>query len=129
MPPANVTPKKMHFEKYEPWIPVQLTDRTWPDQRIDRAPTWCSVDLRDGNQALIDPMDPARKLAMFNELVAMGFKAVSYTHLDVYKRQASTGSRSLIRAIATRIGRRSAAPPSHSTAVMTRSATPEPLLT
>ena len=76
MPPANVTPKKMHFEKYEPWIPVQLTDRTWPDQRIDRAPTWCSVDLRDGNQALIDPMDPARKLAMFNELVAMGFKEI-----------------------------------------------------
>ena len=76
MPPANVTPKKMHFEKYEPWIPVQLADRTWPDQRIEQAPTWCSVDLRDGNQALIDPMDPARKLAMFNELVAMGFKEI-----------------------------------------------------
>ena len=76
MPPVNVTPKKMAFDKYEPWIPVQLADRTWPDQRIERAPIWCSVDLRDGNQALIDPMDPVRKLAMFNELVNMGFKEI-----------------------------------------------------
>ena len=76
MPPANVTPKKMQFEKYAPFIPITLTDRTWPDVVIDRAPRWCSVDLRDGNQALIDPMDPTRKLRMFQELVKMGFKEI-----------------------------------------------------
>ncbi len=76
MPPANVTPKKMPFEKYAPFIPIKLTDRTWPDVVIDRAPRWCSVDLRDGNQALIDPMDPSRKLRMFQELVKMGFKEI-----------------------------------------------------
>jgi 2-isopropylmalate synthase len=66
----------MPFNKYAPFIPITLTDRTWPDQVIDTAPLWCSVDLRDGNQALIDPMDPARKLKMFTELVAMGFKEI-----------------------------------------------------
>ena len=66
----------MPFDKYTPFIPIKLTDRTWPDQVIDTAPLWCSVDLRDGNQALIDPMDPARKLKMFTELVAMGFKEI-----------------------------------------------------
>ncbi len=76
MPPANVTPKKMPFEKYRPFVPIVLTDRTWPNVVIDKAPRWCSVDLRDGNQALIDPMDPARKLKMFTELVKMGFKEI-----------------------------------------------------
>ena len=76
MPPANVTPKKMPFEKYQPFVPIVLTDRTWPNVVIDKAPRWCSVDLRDGNQALIDPMDPARKLKMFTELVTMGFKEI-----------------------------------------------------
>jgi 2-isopropylmalate synthase len=76
MPPANVTPKKMPFEKYQPFVPIVLKDRTWPDVVIDKAPRWCSVDLRDGNQALIDPMDPARKLKMFTELVKMGFKEI-----------------------------------------------------
>ena len=76
MPPQNVTPKKMPFEKYTPWIPLVLEDRTWPNRRIERAPIWCSVDLRDGNQALIDPMDPERKLHMFNALVKMGFKEI-----------------------------------------------------
>ncbi len=76
MPPSPVTPKKMPFEKYRPFVPVVLTDRTWPNVVIDRAPRWCSVDLRDGNQALIDPMDPARKLKMFQELVKMGFKEI-----------------------------------------------------
>ena len=65
MPPANVTPKKMPFEKYQPYVPLVLKDRTWPNVVTDKAPLWCSVDLRDGNQALIDPMDPARKLKMF----------------------------------------------------------------
>ena len=76
MPPANVTPTKMPFEKYQPYVPIVLADRTWPDVVIDHAPRWCSVDLRDGNQALIDPMDPARKLRMFQALVAMGFKEI-----------------------------------------------------
>ena len=66
----------MPFEKYTPFIPVVLTDRTWPDQMTKKAPLWCSVDLRDGNQALIDPMDPERKLRMFKTLVKMGFKEI-----------------------------------------------------
>jgi 2-isopropylmalate synthase len=78
MPPEPVTPKKMPFEKYVPFIPLEggLRDRTWPDQRITKAPRWCSVDLRDGNQALIDPMDPVRKRRMFEALVQMGFKEI-----------------------------------------------------
>ena len=76
MPPANVTPKKMAFDKYKPFVPVVLKDRTWPNRIIDKAPLWCSVDLRDGNQALIDPMDPERKRRMFVELVKMGFKEI-----------------------------------------------------
>ncbi|TVR28039.1 MAG: 2-isopropylmalate synthase [Ilumatobacter sp.] len=76
MPPQPVTPTKMPFEKYRPLVPVVLRDRTWPNVVIESAPLWCSVDLRDGNQALIDPMDPARKLKMFTELVAMGFKEI-----------------------------------------------------
>ncbi len=80
MPPEIVSPEsitaKMPFDKYEPFIPVTLADRTWPDAVIDTAPLWCSVDLRDGNQALIDPMDPARKLRMYTELVKMGFKEI-----------------------------------------------------
>lgn len=76
MPPSNVTPAKMPFEKYRPFVPLVLKDRTWPNVVIDQAPRWCSVDLRDGNQALIDPMDPARKLKMFQALVEMGFKEI-----------------------------------------------------
>ena len=55
---------------------VTLPDRTWPDKVIDRAPQWCAVDLRDGNQALIDPMSPARKRRMFELLVRMGYKEI-----------------------------------------------------
>jgi len=55
---------------------VTLADRTWPDKVIDRAPMWCAVDLRDGNQALIDPMSPARKRRMFDLLVRMGYKEI-----------------------------------------------------
>ena len=76
MPPKSITPKKMPFEKYRAYVPVVLEDRTWPNRVIDKAPLWCSVDLRDGNQALIDPMDPERKLRMFNTLVQMGFKEI-----------------------------------------------------
>jgi 2-isopropylmalate synthase len=78
MPPEPVTPKKMPFEKYRPFLPLPLAldDRRWPSQRIEKAPLWCAVDLRDGNQALIDPMDPARKRRMFEALVQMGFKEI-----------------------------------------------------
>ena len=55
---------------------IQLPDRTWPDKKITHAPQWCAVDLRDGNQALIDPMSPERKRRMFNLLVQMGFKEI-----------------------------------------------------
>lgn len=55
---------------------IQLPDRTWPDKKITHAPQWCAVDLRDGNQALIDPMSPERKRRMFNLLVEMGFKEI-----------------------------------------------------
>jgi len=76
MTPQPAQPRPMPFDKYEPFIPLVLHDRTWPNRTIDRAPLWCSVDLRDGNQALIDPMDPVRKLRMFQELVKMGFTEI-----------------------------------------------------
>ena len=69
-------PSPMAFDKYRPTVPVELLDRTWPNRRLEKAPQWCSVDLRDGNQALIDPMDSERKNAMFAQLVAMGFKEI-----------------------------------------------------
>ncbi len=78
MPPVPAQPRKMPVEKYVPFrpLPLRLPDREWPNREITAAPIWCSVDLRDGNQALIDPMDPARKLQMFKALVAMGFKEI-----------------------------------------------------
>ena len=76
MPPQPITPRKMPFERYQPFVPLSLPDRTWPDAFIDKAPLWCSVDLRDGNQALVDPMDPERKRRMFDALVHMGFKEI-----------------------------------------------------
>jgi 2-isopropylmalate synthase len=66
----------MPFEKYRPFLPLVLDDRTWPNKRIEKAPLWCSVDLRDGNQALIEPMDPVRKRRMFETVVKMGFKEI-----------------------------------------------------
>jgi 2-isopropylmalate synthase len=68
----------MPFGKYEPFrpLPLERADRRWPDVQITKAPLWCSVDLRDGNQALIDPMDPVRKMRMFEALVKMGFKEI-----------------------------------------------------
>jgi 2-isopropylmalate synthase, yeast type len=64
------------FEKYRSYPPVLLTDRTWPDQIITQAPIWCSVDLRDGNQALVQPMHLEEKLEMFQLLVQIGFKEI-----------------------------------------------------
>ncbi len=72
-------PSGMRVHKYRPYaesFDVELPDRTWPAKRIEQAPRWCAVDLRDGNQALIDPMSPARKLAMFQLLVGMGYKEI-----------------------------------------------------
>lgn len=66
----------MPFHRYEPFAPVDLPDRTWPSRTIDTAPRWLSTDLRDGNQALIEPMDPARKHEMFQLLVRMGYKEI-----------------------------------------------------
>ncbi len=66
----------MAFHKYRATVPVDLVDRTWPNNRLVKAPIWCSVDLRDGNQALIDPMDLERKNIMFEQLVLMGFKEI-----------------------------------------------------
>ena len=62
--------------KYRPAAAIDLKDRTWPDRTIDTPPAWCSVDLRDGNQALIEPMDPARKRRMFEMLLKVGFKEI-----------------------------------------------------
>jgi 2-isopropylmalate synthase len=71
-----VSATKMPFEKYRPFPPVDLRDRTWPDNVITKAPIWCSVDLRDGNQALINPMNGERKQRMWDLVVAAGFKEI-----------------------------------------------------
>jgi 2-isopropylmalate synthase len=72
-------PSGMPFHRYRPYqsmLPVDLPDRTWPSRRLEAAPRWCAVDLRDGNQALIDPMSPERKRRMFQLLVKMGYKEI-----------------------------------------------------
>ena len=66
----------MPTEKYEAFEPIDIPDRRWPSRVITKAPIWCSVDLRDGNQALIDPMDSKRKMRLFETLVDMGFKEI-----------------------------------------------------
>jgi 2-isopropylmalate synthase len=78
MPPEPATPRPMPYQKYRPFrpLPLHIEGRSWPSRTITKAPRWCSVDLRDGNQALIDPMDPVRKRRMFETLVAMGFKEI-----------------------------------------------------
>jgi 2-isopropylmalate synthase len=69
-------PSAMPFHRYRAFPPVDLPDRTWPNATVTKAPRWLSTDLRDGNQALIDPMSPTRKLAMFELLVRMGYKEI-----------------------------------------------------
>jgi 2-isopropylmalate synthase len=69
-------PSGMPIHRYTPFAPIDLPDRTWPNTQITAAPRWCAVDLRDGNQALIDPMTPQRKLRMFQLLVDMGYKEI-----------------------------------------------------
>lgn len=72
----NQKTSPMKFQRYEAFPPIDLKDRTWPNNKITKAPRWCAVDLRDGNQALIDPMTPARKRKMFELLVKMGYKEI-----------------------------------------------------
>ena len=75
----NQQPSGMPIAKYRPFdevIPTKLADRSWPDKVITKAPRWCAVDLRDGNQALIDPMNAERKLRIFQLLVRMGYKEI-----------------------------------------------------
>ena len=74
--PQDRSPSYEAYKKYKAFPAIDLPDRTWPSQQITTAPIWCSVDLRDGNQALIEPMDSARKMAMFKLLVEMGFKEI-----------------------------------------------------
>ena len=74
--PQDRSPSYEAYKKYKAFPAIDLPDRTWPSQQITAAPIWCSVDLRDGNQALIEPMDSARKMAMFKLLVEMGFKEI-----------------------------------------------------
>ena len=65
-----------NYNRYNPYPAVQISNRQWPNKIITKAPTWCSVDLRDGNQALVEPMDSIRKMRMFKQLVNMGFKEI-----------------------------------------------------
>lgn len=67
---------EMNYEKYKRFETIKLKDRTWPDKTIEKAPIWCSVDLRDGNQALITPMKIEEKVEMFQLLVDLGFKEI-----------------------------------------------------
>lgn len=84
LPPARFIgdpqkPSRMPYNKYASYseqIPFDYPERTWPGKRLQRAPRWCSVDLRDGNQALVNPMDSERKLLFWNLLVSMGFKEI-----------------------------------------------------
>jgi 2-isopropylmalate synthase len=74
--PPPQQPSGMPCHRYRPFPAVDLPDRQWPSRTITQAPRWLSTDLRDGNQALIDPMNPPRKLAMFDLLVRMGYKEI-----------------------------------------------------
>ncbi len=75
-PMGTQKPSPMPYARYRAFEPIDLPDRTWPNRVITEAPRWLSTDLRDGNQALIDPMSPARKMAMFDLLVKMGYKEI-----------------------------------------------------
>lgn len=79
VPIARQQPSRMPYHRYQPYqqqFRTDLPDRSWPNRRVETAPRWCAVDLRDGNQALIDPMSPERKRRMFQLLVQMGYKEI-----------------------------------------------------
>lgn len=80
-------------EKYRPWPPISLPDRRWPDNPITHAPRWLSTDLRDGNQALAEPMDGARKLQFWDLLLECGFKEIEVA-FPRHLRPTSTSSAS-----------------------------------
>lgn len=73
---ATPSTGQFDFHKYRPFQPIAKKDRRWPDRVLDAAPIWCSVDLRDGNQALVEPMNAEQKLRLWNQLVAIGFKTI-----------------------------------------------------
>ena len=92
-------PRVMPFKKYKPFPKIDLRDRTWPDQAITQAPRWCGVDLRDGNQALIEPMSPDEKQRLYDLLIEIGFKeievgfpAASQTDFDFVRKIIDGGS-------------------------------------
>ena len=95
---AGRRPAAMPFQKYRPFTPIDLSDRTWPNQKLTRAPRWCSVDLRDGNQALIDPMNVDEKLRMYELLlevglveIEVGFPSASQPDFDFIRRIIDAG--------------------------------------
>ena len=73
---SNNQKSNFNHQKYRAFTPIQKSDRRWPNHVISQAPDWCSVDLRDGNQALIEPMSPSQKLELFKLLVDVGFKEI-----------------------------------------------------
>ena len=90
---AGARPGVMASDRYKPFPMIDLPDRTWPSRRIEAAPRWCSVDLRDGNQALVEPMGWERKIRLFEALVAVGFREIevgfpsaSQTEFDFVRR-------------------------------------------
>ena len=83
------------FKKYIPFQPVQLKDRQWPDKVITKAPIWCSVDLRDGNQALVTPMNLEEKLLFFKTLVDIGLKRLKWASPRLPKPSMKFSGRSL----------------------------------
>ena len=74
--PAGNRSGAMPHDRYRPFVRFDLPDRTWPDRVLEQAPRWCSVDLRDGNQALVEPMGWDRKIRLFESLVAAGFREI-----------------------------------------------------
>ena len=95
---AGRRPAAMPFQKYRPFTPIDLPDRTWPSQKLTSAPRWCSVDLRDGNQALIDPMNVDEKLRMYELLlevgiaeIEVGFPSASQPDFDFIRRIIDAG--------------------------------------
>ena len=83
---------KPAHEKYIPFVPLKMTRRAWPDRELKAPPVWCSVDLRDGNQALIDPMNVREKLELFHTLVDIGVKEIEVGFPSAWYRPESTSS-------------------------------------
>ena len=88
----------MPFQKYRPYETVSLPDRTWPDLVLERAPIWCSTDLRDGNQALVNPMDAGRKRRFFDLLVTLGIKEIEVGFPRLRRPTSTSCARSSTRA-------------------------------